>query len=69
MSITMQCTCGGTTTAAIPDESTNWIDNCACGRMLLWSRPVDAQAYDPQSSGTLSINISDDSSTVDQLGG
>ena len=66
----MTCTCGGTTTAAIPDDATNWIANCACGNMLMWSKPLDEHAYDPQlpaDGGTLQINIADGSSTGDGL--
>jgi hypothetical protein len=36
--------------------------------MLMWSKPLDEQAYDPAvDGGVLKVNVSDDSGTIDGL--
>ena len=56
--ISISCSCGGTTTFKVAPTQTNAVKNCACGKILFWSRP----------EATLSFSVSDSSKVKDKFG-
>ena len=69
--ISLQCSCGGTTEAIISAGQQTAIEECACGKILLWSdgkvTVQDKQPAPREAPAVLGISVSDSAKTSEHI--
>lgn len=67
--LSLNCSCGGTLTLKISSHDKTAAGECACGRLVFWTRETGPAPVATPAPSVLGISVSDSVDSKDKFGG